>query len=79
VNVPTVSEAVYRLRRVPPRRLPLVVGRYAWRMARARARRWQIQRNPGELSDAALRRSLGAVSPEQAFDAFVKRFFVDPL
>ena len=79
MNVPTVSEAVYRLRRVPPRRLPLLVGRYAWRIARARARRWRIQRNPGELSDAALRRSLRATSPEQAFDAFIQRFFVDPV
>ena len=34
----TVSEVVYRLRRVPPRRLPGVVGRYAVRTARARAR-----------------------------------------
>ena len=79
MNVPTVSEAVYRLRRVPPRRLPVVVGRYAWRVARTRARRWHIQRNRGELSDAALRRSLRATPPEQAFGAFVERFFVDPI
>jgi Heparinase II/III-like protein/Heparinase II/III N-terminus len=79
VSVPTVSEAVYRLRRVPPRRLPVVVGRYAWRVARTRARRWRIQRNRGELPDSALRRSLRGTSPQQAFDAFVKRFFVDPV
>jgi hypothetical protein len=69
---------VYRLRRVPPRRLPLLVGRYAWRVAQARARRWQIARNRGELSDAALRQALDHVTPEAAFDAFLKRFFIDP-
>jgi hypothetical protein len=74
----SVSEAVYRLRRVPPRRLPGVVGRYAWRTARARARRWRIEHSRGELSDAQLRRALGGTSPEQAFAGFVSRFFVDP-
>jgi hypothetical protein len=74
----SVGEAVYRLRRVPPRRLVTVVSRYAWRMARGRARRWQIRRNRGELSDAAFRRALGTSTPEAAFDGFVKRFFVDP-
>jgi hypothetical protein len=74
----TVSEVVYRLKRVPPRHMPIVVGRYAMRTARARARRWQIQRNRGELSDASLRASLGQVHPEAAFDRFVARFFVDP-
>jgi hypothetical protein len=74
----SVSEAVYRLKRVPPRRLPGVVGRYAWRTARARARRWTIQRNRGELPDAALRRSLKATTPDDAFAGFVSRFFVDP-
>ena len=73
----SIGEAVYRLKRVPARRLPLVVGRYAWRAARSRARRWRIKRNPGELGDDALRRVLRSTSPEQAFDAFVKRFFVD--
>ncbi len=74
----SVSEAVYRLKRVPPRRLPGVVGRYAWRTARARARRWRIEHNRGELSDAQLYRALGATTPEQAFAGFVSRFFVDP-
>jgi hypothetical protein len=76
--VASITEVVYRLKRVPPRRLPLVVGRYALRLARARARRWRIEHNRGELSEAALRRSLGAVSPEQAFEKFLGRFFVDP-
>jgi hypothetical protein len=75
----SVGQAVYRLRRVPPRRLPLLVGRYAWRVARARARRWQIARNRGELSDAALRRALGGTTPEAAFDGMMKRFFIDPV
>src|SRR5258708_2107537 len=74
----SVEEAVYRLKRVPPRRLPGVIGRYALRAARSRARRWQIQRNRGELSDADLRRALRGTSPEAAFDAFVQRFFVHP-
>ncbi len=74
----TVSQAVYRLRRVPPRRLPVVVGRYALQVARARARRWQIRRNRGELSDAALRRALRGTSPDAAFQAFLARFFVTP-
>ena len=77
MSVVSVGEAVYRLKRVPPRRLPLVLGRYALRTARARARRWRIERRHGELSDAALHRSLGSVSPEEAFGAFVGRFFVD--
>src|ERR1700730_18468620 len=74
----TVSEVVYRLKRVPPRRMPLVVGRYALRVARARTRRWRIERSRGELSDAQLRRALGETSPEEAFSAFVGRFFVNP-
>ena len=74
----SVSEAVYRLKRVPPRRLPGVVGRYAWRTARARARRWRIEHNRGELSDAHLLRALGDCSPEQAINSFVSRFFADP-
>jgi len=73
-----VRQAVYRLRRVAPRRLPLLVGRYAWRAARGRARKWQIARNRGEISEAAFRRALGATTPEAAFDAFLRRFFVDP-
>src|SRR5438105_4939862 len=77
-EVVSVGEAVYRLRRVPPRRLPGVVGRYAWRMARARARRWRIEHSRGELSQTQLCRALGHTSPEQAFDGFVSRFFVDP-
>ncbi len=56
----------------------MVVGRYAWRVARTRARRWRVQRNRGELTDIALQRSLRTISPEQAFYAFMKRFFVDP-
>jgi hypothetical protein len=72
----TVGQAMYRLRRVPPRRLPVVVGRYALQVARARARRWQIRRNRGELSDAALRRALRGTSPDTAFQAFISRFFV---
>ncbi|MGI9146229.1 MAG: heparinase II/III domain-containing protein [Chloroflexota bacterium] len=74
----TVSEVVYRLRRVPPRRLPVVVGRYAVRVARTRTRRWRIEHNRGELSDGHLRRALGRTSAEQAFSGFVRRFFVDP-
>jgi hypothetical protein len=74
----TVSQAVYRLRRVPPRRLPVVVGRYALQMARSRARRWHVRRNRGELSDAALRGALGPTEPEAAFQAFLKRFFIEP-
>jgi hypothetical protein len=74
----SVGEAIYRLRRVPPRRLPGVVGRYAWRTARTRARRWRIEHNRGELSQAQLRRALRNTSPEQAFAGFVARFFVDP-
>ena len=73
----SVSEVVYRLRRMPPRRVAGVVGRYAWRVARSRARRWQLQRQRGEMSDAWLRRALGSRTPEEAFEAFVKRFFVD--
>jgi hypothetical protein len=74
----SVSEAVYRLRRVPPHRLPGVVGRYALRTARTKARRWRIEHNRGELSDAELQRALGRTSPEAAFASFVSRFFVDP-
>jgi hypothetical protein len=74
----TVSEVVYRLKRVPARRLPAVVGRYALRTARARARRWRIEHNRGELSDARFLRALGSTSPEAAFSGFVRRFFVDP-
>jgi hypothetical protein len=69
---------VYRLRRVTPRRLPVLVGRYALRMARARARRWHIARNRGELSDAALQRALGGTPPEAVFAGFLERFFTDP-
>jgi uncharacterized heparinase superfamily protein len=47
------------------------------RTARARARRWHIARNIGELSDAALLRALGGTSPEAALDGFTRRFFVD--
>jgi hypothetical protein len=78
MNRVTVSQAAYRLRRVPPRRLPVVVGRYALQAARARARLWSIRRNRGELSDVALRRALRGVSPDAAFEAFVSRFFVTP-
>src|SRR5579859_1747494 len=74
----SVGEAIYRLRRVPPRRLPGVVGRYAWRQARARARRWRIEHSRGELSDAQLHAALGATSPERAFAECVGRFFIDP-
>jgi hypothetical protein len=74
----SVSEAVYRLRRVPPQRLPGVVGRYAWRTARTKARRWRIEHNRGELSDSELQRTLGRTAPEAAFAGFVRRFFVDP-
>jgi heparinase II/III-like protein len=70
---------MYRLRRVTPRRLPGLVGRYAWRVARGRAQRWHIARNRGELSDAALQRALGGASAEAVFEAFVKRFFTDPV
>jgi len=76
--VVSVSDAVYRLKRVPPRRLPGVVGRYALRTARARARRWRVEHNRGELSEAQLRRALRGAPPEQAFASFVARFFVDP-
>ncbi len=61
-----------------PRRLPVVVSRYALQTARARARRWHIRRNRGELSDAALRRALRGTSPEAAFQGFLSRFFVTP-
>ncbi len=74
----TVSEVVYRLKRVPPGRLPGSVGRYALRLARTRTRRWRIERNRGELADASLRKALGETSVEQAFSGFVGRFFVDP-
>ena len=74
----SVREAVSGLRRVPPRRLPGVVGRYAWRAARTRARRWRIEHNRGELSEAALLRALGTTAPGSAFAGFLSRFFVDP-
>lgn len=74
----SVQDAVVRLRRTPPRRLAVVVGRYALRTVRTRARRWQLQHQRGELPDAVLRRSLRGVSSEAAFDAFVQRFFVQP-
>jgi hypothetical protein len=74
----SVSEAVYRLRRVPARRLPGVVGRYALRTARTKARRWRIEHNRGELHDAALHRALGGTSVEDAFAGFIRRFFIDP-
>src|SRR6266542_137125 len=74
----SVQDALVRLRRTPPRRLPLVVGRYALRTARTRTRRWQLQRQRGELPDAALLRSLGGVAPEAAFEGFLQRFFVQP-
>ncbi|MDQ6675213.1 MAG: hypothetical protein M3069_31505, partial [Chloroflexota bacterium] len=74
----TLSEIVYRLKRVPPRRLPGLVGRYALRVARARTRRWRIHRSRGELTDAYLRRSLPQTSVEHAFTGFVGRFFVNP-
>ena len=74
----SVTEMVYRLRRLPPRRVPGVVGRYAWRVARGRARRWQLQRQRGEISDATLHRGLGSRTAEEVFDTFVGRFFIDP-
>jgi glycosyltransferase involved in cell wall biosynthesis len=74
----TLTDALSRLRRTPPRRLPVVVGRYALRTARTRARRWHIQRSRGELSDADLHKALGGVSPEVAFAGILQRFFVDP-
>src|SRR6266542_3392833 len=74
----SVQDALVRLRRTPPRRLPLVVGRYALRTARTRTRRWQLQRQRGELPDAALLRSLRGVAPEAAFEGFLQRFFVQP-
>jgi Heparinase II/III-like protein/Heparinase II/III N-terminus len=75
----SVQDALVRLRRTPPRRLPVVVGRYALRTARTRTRRWRLQRHRGELPDSALLRSLGEVAPEVAFERFVQRFFVQPL
>jgi Heparinase II/III-like protein/Heparinase II/III N-terminus len=75
---PNVEDAVVRLRRVPPRRLPMAVGRYALRAARARANRWRIQRSRGELSDQTFLRALGDTTPDEAFDCFLRRFFVDP-
>lgn len=78
LDVQDVQDAVVRLRRVPPRRLPIAVGRYAVRAARARARRWRLHLRRGELSDAELLAALGGVSPEQAFARFLGRFFVDP-
>lgn len=77
-HLANVAQIVYRLKRVPPRRLPIVVGRYVLRTARARARRWHIQHNPGELSDTALRRSLKGIPPEIAFSRFLDRFFINP-
>jgi hypothetical protein len=74
----SVGQAVFRLKRVPPRRIVGLVGRYAVRTARAQARRWHIQRNRGELSDAQLQRALRGVAPEVAFDRFLQRFFVQP-
>jgi hypothetical protein len=74
----SVQDVLVRLRRTPPRRLPAVVGRYALRTARTRTRRWQLRRQRGELSDAALARALGGVTPEAAFDGFLRRFFVQP-
>ncbi|GAC1319360.1 MAG: hypothetical protein NVSMB2_14620 [Chloroflexota bacterium] len=74
----SVAHIVYRLKRVPPRRLPIVVGRYTLRTARARARRWYIKHNAGELSDDALRRSLRGIPPDVAFGRFLERFFIDP-
>lgn len=44
------------------------------RTARGRARRWQIQRNRGELPD----RALGHINADEVFARFVARFFVDP-
>lgn len=73
-----VEDAVVRLRRVPPQRLPSAVGRYALRAARARARRWRLHRRRGELPDVALQRALAGATPEQVFDRFPRRFFVDP-
>ncbi|HET6314969.1 MAG TPA: hypothetical protein VFG86_00820, partial [Chloroflexota bacterium] len=63
----SVQDALVRLRRTPPRRLPVVVGRDALRSARTRTRRWQLRRQRGELSDAELLRSSGGVASEQAF------------
>src|SRR5438477_2465623 len=74
----SVSQAVYRLKRVPPRRIAGLVGRYALRSARSRARRWHLQRNRGELSDMELRRALRGVQSDVAFARFVERFFVQP-
>jgi hypothetical protein len=74
----TVQDAFARVRRVPPRRLPGVLGRYALRTARARARRWQQRRQRGELSDAAFARALRGQQPDQIFAHLVERFFVDP-
>jgi hypothetical protein len=78
MNMVSLSQAVYRLKRVPPRRLPAVLGRYAWRVARTRTRRWHIEHHRGELSDAALRRALGAASAEAVWEQLGQRFFVDP-
>jgi len=69
-----VEEAVVRLRRVPPRRLPAAVGRYALRTARSRVRRWRLHQRRGELPDAALARALGGTPVEQVFAGFLGRF-----
>src|SRR5690348_10305879 len=74
----SVSQAAYRLKRVPPRRIAGLVGRYALRTARARARRWHLERNRGELSDAELSRALRGVPAEIVFANFLQRFFVQP-
>lgn len=51
--------ALQRARGVPARSVPALAAHYAVRRLRARARRLAIERNRGELSDAAFLRALG--------------------
>lgn len=71
-----------RLRRTPPTRLPGKAGRYVYRVARHRLRRWAVQRASGDLSDTQFLRALGGRFPnvESALHHFrtraTPRFFV---
>src|SRR5919199_3630502 len=76
-----LRELIGRARQLPPKRVPRAAGRYALRAVQRRARRWQLRRARGELSDAEFLRATGARTLPDALALFRRpdrpRFFFD--